>query len=117
MAWNRDKERKAGRAIGIGSSIYGIVFVIIWCALAAGSGAWFMLIFGVPMLGFMIYRLVMILKQTKKTEDPWDRPQEPPRYTTCTAEPRSSTAGYCPYCGGEVTGSFAYCPACGRKLP
>ena len=39
MDWDRDKERKAGKAMTIGGSIYAIVFMGIWCALAAASGA------------------------------------------------------------------------------
>ena len=65
MSWDREKERKAGRAMGIGSCIYGIVFAIAWNVIAASMGAGFMLIFGIPFLGLMVFRLVMCLKAVK----------------------------------------------------
>ena len=82
--------------------------------MAAAMGAWFMLIFGIPFVGMMAYRLYVMLKLSKdepkqlpKSEvDPWDRPQE---------LERSTGNGYCPYCGGAVQENFAYCPKCGRK--
>ena len=77
MSWDREKERKAGKAVGIGGSIYGIVFMLIWCGLAAAMGAWFMLIFGLPMLGFMIFRTVAMVKKSnaEKQKEPWEHPQ------------------------------------------
>lgn len=118
MNWDRDKERKAGKFMTIGSCIYGVVFLIVWNVLAASMGAWFMLIFGIPMLGFMIFRLVMCVRLAKdkkqKQTDPWDRPadyREPPRYDA----PAGNGSNYCPYCGAAVEESFQYCPKCGRK--
>ena len=117
MDWDRDKERKAGKAMTIGGSIYAIVFMVIWCALAAASGAWFMLIFGLPMLGFVIFRLAFMLKKSKqKPVDPWEQAEHPRQadgYTTFTQNTRD---GFCPYCGEEVKAGFAFCPKCGRKL-
>ena len=115
MEWDRDRERKAGKAIGIAGSIYAIVFIIIWCAIAIGMGAWFMLIFGLPMLGFVIFRLVVMLQKSKqKPRDPWEQ-------TTQTQEPwtapqRSENGKFCPYCGKELSEDFAFCPKCGRRL-
>ena len=115
MSWDREKERKAGKAIGIGGSIYGIVFMVVWCGIAAAMGAGFMLIFGVPMLIFMVYRLIVILKKSKapKEKDPWEQTQ--PTQTHCeTSESRRD--GFCPYCGRQLSEDFSFCPTCGRRL-
>ena len=61
MGWDREKERKAARGYNIGIGIFALAFSIIWCCMAAASGAWFMLIFGLPMLGFMILAAVIPL--------------------------------------------------------
>ncbi len=106
MAWDRERDRRPGKALGIGSCIYGIVFTLVWCAIAAGMGAWFMLIFGVPMLGFMVFRLVMLLRREKKP------PQTPPVTGTAGA---GKTPGRCPYCGNELGEGFDFCPKCGRR--
>ena len=117
MDWDRNKERKAGKAMSIGGSIYAIVFMVIWCAIAAASGAWFMLIFGLPMLGFVIFRLVVLIKKSRqKPEDPWEqaeRPRQSGSYTTFTDHAGDS---FCPFCGAEIKGSFTFCPKCGRRL-
>jgi hypothetical protein len=115
MGWDREKERKAGKALGIGGSIYGVVFMVIWCGIAASMGAWFMLIFGVPMLGFMVYRLIVILKKSKapKEKDPWEQTQST-RTPYETNESRRD--GYCPYCGRTLEEDFSFCPGCGRRL-
>ena len=39
MEWNRDKERKAGKAMSIGGNIYAVVFFVIWCVIAVAMGA------------------------------------------------------------------------------
>lgn len=115
MDWNRERERNAGRAMGIGGSIYGIVFIVIWCAIAAGMGAWFMLIFGLPMLGFMIFRLVVMLqKGKKKPQDPWDQTAQPREHWTPAQKTHSDK--FCPYCGKELNEDFVFCPTCGRRL-
>lgn len=115
MEWDHDQERKAGRAMSIGGSIYAIIFIVIWCAIAIGMGAWFMLIFGLPMLGFAIFRLaVMLQKSKKKPQDPWEQAEQ-------SREPRTAAQGtanskFCPYCGNELGEVFAFCPKCGRRL-
>ena len=115
MAWDREKERKAGKAMTIGTSVYGLVFSIAWCCIAAAMGAYFMLVFGIPFAVFMGYRLFVLLQYTKedkkpprKEVDPWDRP---------AGEISSQTTanGFCPYCGRAVEAAFEYCPTCGRK--
>ena len=114
MDWDRNKERKAGKALGIGGSIYAIVFMVVWCGIAAAMGAWFMLIFGIPMLGFMIFRLaVMIQKSKEKPKDPWEQAYQPRQ--SCPSDPDRED-GFCPYCGEKVEGQFTFCPKCGRRL-
>ena len=114
MSWDREKERKAGKAVGIGGSIYGIVFMLIWCGLAAAMGAWFMLIFGLPMLGFMIFRTVAMVKKSnaEKQKEPWEQPDRPQN----PYESHTRRDGFCPYCGRELSDDFTFCPTCGRRL-
>ena len=116
MAWDREKEKKAGKAMTIGTSIYGLVFSIAWCGISVAMGAGFMLIFGIPFVIFMGYRLFVLLQYTKEDEkkssqkeiDPWDRP---------VMDSSQSRTGYlfCPYCGTAIQADFDYCPKCGRK--
>lgn len=121
MDWDREKEEKAGKAIGIGSSIFGLLFACFWCVAAVSMGAWFMLIFGIPFVGMMVYRLYLCIQYAKtgkktsqsKEADPWDRPPatDPPK--------QENTAGsgnrFCPYCGGGIQEDFEFCPKCGRR--
>lgn len=114
MAWDRDKERKAGGIYGMVVSIIALIFVIFWCVAAVSMGAGIMLIFGLPFLGLMVFRLVMTVKAMKKADqksaDPWDQPPIP-------ETPRQNTAGgFCPYCGGTLEEHFQFCPHCGRRL-
>ena len=114
MALDREKEKKAGKAMTLGICIFGLVFSIFWCCMAAAMGAGFMLIFGIPFVGFMGYRLYIMVqlsreepeKEEKQETDPWDRPS-----------PKEQPAGnrFCPYCGGALEEKFVYCPKCGRK--
>ena len=117
MSWDREKEKKAGKAYHLGFSVFGLVFAIFWCIAAASMGAGFMLIFGIPFVGLMAFRLVMISKHgeeapkqpPRQETDPWEQ-QVPPR------REHTNGNGYCPYCGSFVSESFEYCPKCGRKL-
>lgn len=119
MSWDRDKERKAGKAMSVGSSVFGLIFAIAWCVIAVSMGAGFMLIFGLPFVGMMGYRLYVLLQVSKeepgkgKPSEPWDRPDSTPRAPT-----GNSTAGngFCPYCGSAVQTDFEFCPKCGRRL-
>lgn len=114
MTWDREKERKAGRAYTIGSCIFGILFAVIWCIVTASMGAWFMLLFGIPFVGMMIYRLYVCVqitgedKPSAKEPEPWERPVDP--------EP-SADGKFCPYCGYTLQAGFEFCPKCGRRLP
>lgn len=115
MSWDREKEKKAGKAMTIGSCVFGLVFSIFWCIAAASMGAGFMLIFGIPFSIMMAYRLYVCIQLTKKDDkpaEPWDRPQSPaPRQDT----PSTSGSKFCPYCGSGVEEAFEFCPCCGRR--
>ena len=114
MAWDRDKERKAGKAMTLGSSIFGLVFAIFWCIAAASMGAWFMLIFGIPFVAMMIHRIYVIShymkdeKPNSREAEPWERP--------VNGDTPHTAPGFCPYCGGSIQEGFEYCPKCGRRL-
>ena len=113
MAKDWDKERKAAKNMSIGASIFGIVFLLVWTAIAPS----FMKLFGLAGLAMMIYRLYVLLQLSKeekqqKETDPWDRPaaSEKP-----SQEPIPSGNGFCPYCGQKVAETFAFCPKGGRR--
>ena len=120
MVWDREKEKKAGKAMTIGSCIYGVVFSVVWNILAVSMGAGFMLLFGIPFLIFMVYRLyvcIQIAKEDKKSPqkelDPWERPAIS---QTARQEPDNSSNSFCPYCGTTLQSDFRFCPKCGRWL-
>ena len=120
MSWNRDRERKAGKAMTIGTCVYGVIFSILWCAAAVWMGAGFMLIFGIPFAGLMLFRLVVLVRKAgeeKQEREPWERADRAGEYTTY-APPSSGTEenGFCPYCGGETKTGYAFCTKCGRRL-
>ena len=100
----------------MGFAVFGLVFAIFWCLVALSMGAGFMLIFGLPFVGFMAFRLGVMAKHgeegqkqpPRQTEDPWDQQEFPQRET--------QNNGFCPYCGSAVEETFEYCPKCGRKL-
>ena len=113
MSWDRESERKAGKTMAVGGSIFAIVFVLIWCAAAASVGAGIMLIFGLPMLGFMIFRLSVLLRKSKaekQSAEPWDPPADRERSQTQTGG-----QDFCPYCGSRMETEFVFCPKCGRR--
>ena len=114
MAWDRDKERKAAKSMSIGSSVFGILFAIVWCAMAASMGAWIMLLFGIPFIGLMVYRLVMCIRLAEDDSgtpsgerEPWEAPRQ---------ESGRREGNFCPYCGCTLQEGFEFCPKCGRRL-
>lgn len=115
MGWNREEERKAGKALTIGGCVYGLIFSMVWCLIALSMDAGIMLLFGVPFAVFMGYRLVICVrmargeKKNSGPEEPWNRPAPPE-----ISQP-AHRGGFCPYCGSAVQADFAYCPKCGRK--
>ena len=119
MGWDREKEKNAGKKMTIGSAVFGLVFSIFWCIMAVSMGAWFMLFFGVPFVGMMVYRLYVLCQLAKedrkpeKEQEPWERPEIPQQ----PRQEKSAGNGFCPYCGGSVEAGFTFCPKCGRRLP
>ena len=85
MSWDREKERKAGKTWHMGVSLVALIFGIFWCLAALSMGAGFMLVFGIPIVGLMAYRLVMVAKHgedkpkqpPRQEADPWDRQERP----------------------------------------
>ena len=121
MAWDREKERKVAGGYRIGVNVFGLVFSIFWCIMAASMGAWFMLIFGIPFVGMMGFHLAMSIKmmnaEKNKTKEPWEGGQSyTSTYTPPVSQPTGQRGSFCPYCGGAVEETFEYCPKCGRKL-
>ena len=112
MSWDREKERKAGKTWHMGVSVVALIIGIFWCLAALSMGAGFMLAFGIPIVGLMAYRLVMVAKHGE------DKPKQPPRQEAdpWDRQERPVADGFCPYCGSSVEETFEYCPKCGRKL-
>lgn len=114
MAWDQEKERKAGKTLSIGSCVLGLVFCIFWCIMAVFVGARFMLFFGIPLVGMMCYRLYVLIRVSKenpgqkKERDPWEGPGQVP--------PAAPGNNRCPYCASPVKSEFEFCPTCGRRL-
>ena len=121
MAWDREKEKKAGKAMTMASSVYGLVFSIVWCIFAASMRVWLFVILGLFIVGMSAYRLyvcIQLSKEEKKKElppevDPWDRPSIPQPSRQETA----ASGKFCPYCGFELQEGFEFCPKCGRRQP
>ena len=116
MDWDREKERKAAKNMTVAGSIFGIFFLVVWTAIAPS----FMKLFGLGGLALMIYRLIVLLRLSKKEDpksqpetDPWDRPQQPLPRPEAPAPTGSNH--FCPYCGYSLQSDFSYCPNCGRR--
>ena len=115
MAWDREKERKAAKTYHIGVMVFALIFVAIWCVAAVAMGAWFMVLFALPMVGILVFRMGMALKQDQKTKssEPWEQPDRQPTWE----QPRQrEDSKFCPYCGAPRQEDFEFCPKCGRRL-
>ena len=128
MRTDRDQQRRAAKAMGIGTSIFSILFLIFWCIVVASMRAWFMLLFAIPTMGFLVFRLVIMLRQDKK-KDPWEMPD---RHYTNDSHGYSSAWGafddasrktntshtprFCHSCSYWVHNDFQFCPRCGRRI-
>ena len=135
------KSFKPGRynsAQGVVASIFGIVFAIVWIAMAVNMGA--PIIFPIFGIGFIIMAVMELVKNihnatnenrysefdivdSSEEQDPWNRKMEKNHNIeepTTNDNFYSATATdmvYCPYCGSKIANDFEYCPKCGRKLP
>lgn len=116
MEWDRNKEKKAGKAMHLSGCIYGLLFSLFWCGIVLWQGAYIMLIPGLFFVGMMAARLYACIQYTKSGKesprrqqetDPWERP----------AASTDPSAGYCPYCGRTIQEDFEFCPKCGRRQP
>lgn len=110
---DQESRRRAEGAYSVAWSVFALIFAVVWCCIAAAMGAWFMLLFGVPLTGIMGWRLAMCIKMNRgeKPREPWEQ-AAPPSFTE--APPRAE--GICPYCGRRTEGDFKFCPRCGRRL-
>jgi len=108
---DRNQQRKAAKAYNLGLSLYGLIFSVVWCVIAASMGAGIMLIFGIPFVGITAFRLVMCIKMAKKKpQEPWDKGNGNAPYTGAIK------GEGCPYCGSEIQESYVFCPKCGRRM-
>lgn len=115
MSWDREKERQAAKTYHIGVTIFALMFMAIWCVAAIAMGAWFMVLFAIPMVGILVFRMVMAVKQGRKEapSEPWEQPDRQPTWE----QPRRSGEGnFCPYCGATREEDYEFCPKCGRRL-
>lgn len=116
MSWDRDKERKAAKNMSIASCVFGILFLLVWCAIAPS----FMKLFGLFGLGMMIYRLYLCIQLAKEEKapkeelEPWDRPSIS---SASSPETPVSSGKFCPYCGFQLQQGYEFCPKCGRRQP
>ena len=128
MRTDREQQRRAAKAMGVATSVFSIFFVIIWCVIVASMGAWFMLLFAIPIAVFSVCRLVFILRQEKK-KDPWDIPDR--RYPDFSSmheaaedvfrrasdgKATGSSPRFCHSCSHWIHNDFQFCPKCGRRI-
>ena len=111
MGRDWDKERKAAKNMTIGSCIFGIVFMVIWTAIAPS----FMKLFGLGGLAMMVYRLYVMLQLSREEKDQ-PRPEDRPAISGTPRQTASGESAFCPYCGRAVEETFDFCPKCGRRL-
>ncbi len=111
---NRDHDRKFGKAYAVASCIFSLIFILVWCGIAASMQAWFMLLFGIPGFCLMAYRTVLVLRQMNSSGQS--------DFSGTKSDFRSSgpavskDSGFCPYCGVRLDSQFRFCPSCGRKI-
>ena len=131
MRTDRENQRKAAIGMAVAIHIFGIAFVLIWCLIVASMGAWFMLLFAVPIAVFLAIRLVFLLKPAKN--DPWDAAKQHfPDFQSmhsavedvferaansdhADAQPRRSPR-FCYNCSCWIHNNSPFCPKCGRPV-
>ena len=131
MKTDRENQRKAAIGMAVAIHVFGIVFVAIWCLIAASMGAWFMLLFAIPIAVILLLRLAFLLKPTKR--DPWDmqddlleRAQSMHSAVEDVFERASKRDGtdtqqrqsprFCHNCSYWIHNNSPFCPKCGRPV-
>lgn len=128
------KSVKPGRGpsfMGGISSLFGVVFGVIWTIGAASIGApAFFWLFGVVFvcmgIGNAIYQFKNATGEQHYSEydivdsgeepDPWNEHFGGDRAPDADI-PNSGSFAYCPYCGARLGQDFAFCGKCGREVP
>ena len=126
------KSIKPGRGpsmMGGISSVFAVIFGIIWTFAAASMGApFFFPLFGVVFIIMGIVQAVYNFKNatsknryssfdivdSSEEADPWNE-----RFASSESPqpPRGGEFRFCPYCGEKLGEGFEFCPKCGKKLP
>ena len=132
MKTNHEKQRKTLNATGVSIYIFGILFLLIWCLIAASIGAWFMVLFVIPMASLLVFRLIFLLKQEKN--GPWDMQDELLERAQAlhsvvqdafendsigenTDKSHDHSPRFCHHCHFWIHNSAQFCPKCGRWVP
>lgn len=103
---------------GLVSSIFGVIFGLIWTvgafALTGRAGILGLLfpLFGLCFVGLGIYRCVLLYQSLRGGDS----------FTLLEIQdeekaPSSGSGKFCPNCGQEVQEDLRFCPGCGRRLP
>lgn len=125
------KSVKPGRApsfMGGVGSVVGMLFGVIWTAMAYTMGAptlfcLFGVLFIVLALANAIYSFVnATAKRRFSTFDVTDEGEEEDPLNARFGEKRENKASdgetvYCPYCGEKAEKGYRYCRKCGKELP
>lgn len=123
------KSIKRGRGpsmMGGFSSIFAVIFGVIWTILAVSGGAGLFALFGVVFIAFAVVQAVYSFKNATGDNrfsefDITDDGEEPDPFNVrfgqkYNAEQGQEVTNYCPYCGAKVEDDYLYCRKCGRKL-
>lgn len=120
--------RGPSKMAAVGATFVAI-FGVFWCILAAVLGAWFMIPFGLVVVGMAIYHAVynahnataedrysvIDIVDSDEESDPLNEKYGRKIYHENTTS--GTSVDFCPYCGKPVAGDFDFCPKCGKQLP
>ena len=114
---------------GMIGNIFAAVFGVIWTFGAASIDApSFFILFGIVFVILGIVRAVYSYSQATSGNrhsafDIVDEHEEPDPLNerlgrpSAPEGPRTSAAGFCPYCGAPAESDYAFCRRCGKELP
>jgi hypothetical protein len=125
------KSVKPGRGpsmMGAISSVFAVIFGIIWTFAAASMGApFFFPLFGLVFIIMGIVQAVYNFKNatsenryssfdivdSREEADPWNE-----RFTKSdSSQPaQDGEFHFCPYCGEKLGEGYEFCPKCGKRL-